>query len=231
MDLISPAIEAYAGKITSPESAILAKLNRDTHAKILRPRMLSGHLQGTLLRLISKMMQPERILEIGTFTGYSAICLAAGLKENGMLHTIDNDPELTDFARSFFVEAGMGDQIVQHTGYALDVIPTIDEIFDIVFIDADKENYISYFDLAFSKLRAGGLILADNVLWGGKVVEQAGKIPDEMDIDRAIRSGQINGNDTETLGILKFNQYIHTHTGIEKLLLPFRDGLMICMKA
>lgn len=217
MEFISSAVEAYARQISTSETPVLERLNRDTHARILRPRMLSGHLQGKLLELISHMIQPARVLEIGTYTGYSAICLAAGMTPNGILHTIDHNPELEDFARQYFEESGYGNNIIQHIGEALDVIPTIDEVFDIVFIDADKENYIRYFDLAFEKLRKGGVIIADNVLWSGKVVEYA------------YDSSQIP--DSETLGIIRFNEYIRKHNGVNSLLLPFRDGLMICLKA
>lgn len=230
MDMPDPKIQQYAESMTSPEPPVLARLNRNTHAQILHARMLSGHLQGALLAMISKMVRPDRILEIGTFTGYSAICLASGLNKNGLLHTIDNNPELEDFARTYFIEAGMQHMIVQHIGEAINVIPTIDEVFDIVFIDADKENYVNYFDMAYEKLRQGGIILADNVLWSGKVVEYAGKIPDGSSLDEAINAGLIPETDSETLGLLRFNEHVSRHPGVDQLLLPFRDGLMICLK-
>ncbi len=212
MNFLPPEIERYAESISSPESGVLKKLNRDTHAKVLRPRMLSGHLQGNLLELISCMIRPSRILEVGTYTGYSAICMARGLKAGGRLHTIDHNPELEDFAREYFVRAGLQNSIVQHIGEALDLIPTLDETFDLAFIDADKENYITYFDMIYEKTSSGGVILADNVLWSGKVLQKDA------------------GNDPETEGIVRFNEYVKNHSGIRNLLLPFRDGLMISQK-
>lgn len=230
MDFISPEIEAYAKTITSPETAVLARLNRNTHASILRPRMLSGHLQGKLLELISRMMRPKRILEIGTFTGYSAICLATGLSENGVLHTIDHNPELEDFTRSYILEAGMEKKIIQHVGKALDIIPGINEVFDLVFIDADKENLIRYFDLSFERLRTGGIILVDNVLWSGKVVQSHPTPENENAFKAGEKAHTGMSTDRETRCIQQFNAYIRDHKGVEKLLLPFRDGLMICIK-
>jgi caffeoyl-CoA O-methyltransferase len=233
MEFIPKEIEAYAREISTPESGVLAKLNRTTHAHMIRPRMLSGHLQGLLLEMISHMIRPGAILEIGTYTGYSAICLAQGLAEGGMLHTIDHNPELEDFTREYIRMAGLEEKIVLHTGEALDVIPTLDETFDLVFIDADKENYIRYFDLAFGKLRPGGVILADNVLWSGKVItEKAGghKVggkPCEAAEGTGFRQGPA---DPETMGIIRYNEYLKTHPGIINLLLPFRDGLMISIK-
>lgn len=212
MDFLPDSIAEYAEKFSSPEPDVLKKLNRDTHAKVLRPRMLAGHLQGRLLSFISRMVNPERILEIGTYTGYSAICLAEGLQENGLLHTIDHNPELRDFAAGFIRQAGYNKQIIQHTGEAIDVLPFIDDRFDLVYLDADKTNYIRYFELIFPKLRQGGIVLADNVLWGGKVLEK------------------VSGKDEETLGIVRFNNYVRKHAGVRNLLLPFRDGLMIIEK-
>jgi len=198
---------------------VLAELNRNTHARMLRPRMLSGHLQGRLLELMSRMLCPQRILEIGTYTGYSAICLARGLAPGGLLHTIDHNPELEDFARQYIDKAGLSDRIILHTGEALEVIPALEERFDMVFIDADKENYVRYFDLAMDKLRPGGVILADNVLWGGKVLGG----------QETSQEGQ-TGTDRETRGIIRFNEHVSQHPGVLNMLLPFRDGLMICMK-
>ncbi|MFO7997633.1 MAG: O-methyltransferase [Bacteroidales bacterium] len=212
MDLITKETEAYAGNISGEESDVLASLNRETHARMIRPRMLSGHLQGRLLEMISRMVRPERILEIGTYTGYSAICLAQGLTASGLLHTIDHNPELKDFTREYIQRAGLEKKVILHTGEALEVIPTLEEMFDLVFIDADKVNYIRYFDLAYEKLRPGGVILADNVLWSGKVI------------------GLETEADPDTMGIARFNQYVKNHPGIRNLLLPFRDGLMISMK-
>lgn len=210
--MVSELIEEYARQMSDPESPVLQRLSRETHAKILRPRMLSGHIQGKLLEFISCLKPSRRILEIGTYTGYSAICLAQGLTPDGLLHTIDHNPELEDFSRHFFVQAGLENKIIQHTGQAIEVIPTIDEAFDLVFIDADKENYITYFDMVFDRMPKGGVILADNVLWDGKVIEK----PEPGDI--------------ETLGIIRFNEYIRDHKGVKNLLLPYRDGLSIIQK-
>src|SRR5665213_1902006 len=171
MDFIDKKIEDYALAHSRPESEVLKKLNRDTNANVLMPRMLSGHMQGNLLSMLSKMIQPKQILEIGTYTGYSAICLAAGLQENGKLHTIDINEELETRVRSFFNEAGLADKINYYIGNAFNIIPTIKEAFDLVFIDADKKNYSNYYDLVFDKVRNGGYIIADNVLWRGKVLE------------------------------------------------------------
>lgn len=198
--------------MSDPESPVLQRLSRETQAKVLKPRMLSGHLQGKLLEIISLIKPSRRILEIGTYTGYSAICLAQGLKEDGLLHTIDHNPELEDFARAFFTEAGLEKKIIQHIGEAIEVIPQIDEAFDLVFIDADKENYVKYFELVFDKMPRGGIVLADNVLWDGKVLQEPA--PD----------------DTETRGIIQFNEHIRQHTGINRVLIPYRDGLTIIRK-
>ncbi len=230
MNTTNPVIEAYARYITTPESNTLASLNRETYAKILRPRMLSGHLQGALLSMLSRMIRPSRVLDIGTFTGYSAICLAAGMADDGLLHTIDHNPELEDFAGRFIREAGFEKKISQHIGAALDLIPTIDEVFDMVFIDADKENYIRYFDMVYDKLREGGVIIADNVLWDGKPVQVYEAFGEEVDVDTVIRNGEISENDKETIGILRYNEYVRKHTGVTNLLLPLRDGLLISMK-
>jgi caffeoyl-CoA O-methyltransferase len=230
MEFIPKNIDAYAKHISTPESEVLRQLNRDTHAMILRPRMLSGHLQGKFLEMISKMVQPDRILEIGTYTGYSAICLAQGLGDNGILHTIDHNPELEDFASKYIMMAGLKHKIRQHIGEALDVLPQIHDTFDLAFIDADKENYIRYFDLVYENLRPGGVILADNVLWSGKVLEQdiranSSSTSETNDITRNKRK-----SDPETEAIIRFNNYIKNHRGINNLLLPFRDGLMISIK-
>ncbi len=230
MEFIPKEIEAYARTISSPESEVLERLNRDTHALVLKPRMLSGHLQGRLLEMISMMINPSRVLEIGTYTGYSAICLARGLKENGKLHTIDHNPELESFTAGYIKAAGMEHKIIQHIGEALDVIPGIQERFDLVFIDADKENYIRYFDMALDKLRAGGFILADNVLWSGKVLEQNQPINKSGDENFGATKPLKATKDPETEALIRFNEYVKTHPGVHNLLLPFRDGLMISMK-
>jgi predicted O-methyltransferase YrrM len=205
-------IEKYIQDHTSPEDEILARLNRETHLKVLNPRMLSGHVQGKFLEMVSRMINPSRILEIGTYTGYSAICLAKGLAGNGILHTIEVNPELKEFAKRYFREAGLEKQIIQHTGDAVDIIPRIDELFDLVFIDAAKENYLHYYQLIFDKVRPGGFILADNALWDGKVVD-----PPE-------------NQDKETRGIATFNDYIQKDDRVENVLLSVRDGIMLVRK-
>lgn len=211
MDFLPIAIEQYAQEHTSPEMKILSELSRETHAKVLRPRMLSGHLQGMFLQMISKIIQPKRILEIGTYTGYSAICLAQGLQNDGLLHTIDINDELESMIRRYIHKAQLTNKIVLHIGNALNIISSINESWDLVFIDADKENYLNYYDLIFEKVKPGGIIIADNVLWSGKVLDK-------------------NENDSETIAIRHFNQYIHEDTRVEHLLLPVRDGLMIIRK-
>lgn len=212
MNLINNKLEQYIEQHTSPESELLKKLNRETHARILRPRMLSGHLQGKFLQMISCMVNPERILEIGTYTGYSAICLSQGLKAGGKIYTIDNNAELEDFTRSFFAEAGLNSIIDYRIGEALEVLPTIQEVFDLVFIDADKENYIAYYNIAIEKLRPGGFIITDNVLWDGKVINPN---PD---------------NDAETLSIIRFNEIVQNDPRVENVIIPLRDGISIIRK-
>lgn len=212
MDFLPQNIEEYASAYSTPEPELLNKLNRETHAKILRPRMLSGHMQGRLLSFISRMIQPSRVLEIGTYTGYSAICLAEGLKAGGLLHTIDHNAELEEFVNQYIKEAGYHHQIIHHIGEALDVITGLDETFDLVFIDADKENYVRYFDMILPKVRQGGVIIADNVLWSGKVL-----LPKHQ-------------MDEETTGIAEFNEHVNQNKQVRNLLLPFRDGLMIIEK-
>ncbi len=212
MEFIDEKIEAYSLAHSRPESDILKKINRETHAKVLMPRMLSGHLQGNVLSMFSKMIQPKQILEIGTYTGYSALCLAQGLQDGGKLHTIDINEELEKMVRGFISEAGMDSKINYYIGNALEIIPTINEVFDIVFIDADKKNYANYYDLIFDKVRSGGYIIADNVLWSGKVVDA----PDKMDVD--------------TKAIDAYNKKINSDIRVENMLLPVRDGLMIARK-
>lgn len=210
--MIPPDYEEYASNHSSNESEILKQLSRETHLKIMNARMLSGHLQGKLFELISFMIKPDRVLEIGTYTGYSAIALAQGLSENGMLHTIEINEELEFIARKFFNKSGLEDKINLHIGNALKIIPTLNETFDIVFIDADKENYINYYNLIFDKVRKGGFIIADNVLWSGKVLTEAQE------------------NDIDTINLQKFNKLITEDKRVENILLPLRDGLMIIMK-
>ncbi len=212
MDFLPPVIEAYALAHTSVESPLLAQLNRETHAKVLQSRMLSGQMQGRLLSLFSTMMRPRRILEIGTYTGYSALCLAEGLTDDGRLITIDVNEELESFTRSFFDKSPLGNKIDFKIANAVELIPTLNDTFDIVFIDADKMNYGLYYDLVFDKVRSGGVIIADNVLWSGKVVQTEKKI------------------DKDTQALLDFNQKIHNDPRVSHLLLPVRDGLMIAQK-
>lgn len=212
MEFIDEKIENYALELSQPESDVLKKLNRETHAKVMMPRMLSGHMQGNLLTMLSKMIQPKQILEIGTYTGYSGICLAQGLQENGKLHTIDVNEELEKMVRSFFEEAGLTSKVNYYLGNALTIIPTINETFDLVFIDADKKNYAAYYDLVFDKVRSGGYIIADNVLWSGKVLDPENKM------------------DADTKAIHDYNRKIHNDARVEHMLLPVRDGLMIARK-
>ena len=210
MDLIDSRLSDYSAAHTTPESSLLKKINRDTHANVLKPRMLSGHVQGRLLSMISHMIRPSNILEIGTYTGYSAICLCEGLRPGGKLITIDRNEELESKLRSYFSEAGLEDAIELRMGDALKILPTLNGTFDLVFIDADKENYSNYFDLVIDKVPAGGYLLADNVLWSGKVVDA---LPDK-----------------DTRAILSFNDKVHNDPRVENVLLPVRDGIMMMRK-
>ena len=210
--LLKPGIEKYAMNHTSAELPVLAKLTRATHLRTHQPQMLSGHLQGVFLQMISHMAKPFSILEIGTFTGYSAICLAQGLQAGGKLITIDCNPEMEDFASPYFEEAGLKDKITMLTGDATEIIEQMAGPFDLVFIDADKENYINYFRQVFPKVSPGGYILADNTLWYGKVLEPGAE------------------SDRETAGIVRFNQYVQQHEGADNVLLPIRDGIMMVRK-
>ncbi len=200
----------YAEQHTSSESELLKNINRETHLYVLKPRMLSGHLQGRILSMISHMIRPERILEIGTYTGYSAICLAEGLSPNGKLVTIDINEELEDRVRSYFKQSGFSDKIDYRIGDATNIIPELADAFDLVFIDADKENYLNYFNLVINKVRTGGFILADNVFWSGKVLDEA--------------------SDKDTRAIIEFNNAIQEDTRVENVLLPVRDGIMMMRK-
>ncbi len=204
-------LEQYIKHHTTAEDPILEDLYRQTHIRFVNPNMASGHLQGKFLELISRMISPEYILEIGTFTGYSAICLAKGLKPGGKLMTIEINDELSEFARSYFIKAGMDSKIVQLTGNALEIIPGLNQIFDLVFIDADKREYIDYFGNIFEKVKPGGFIIADNTLWGGQVVK-----PDTTD--------------QQARGIIAFNEMIKNNLSIEKMIVPLRDGLTIIQK-
>ncbi|MFW5793637.1 MAG: O-methyltransferase [Bacteroidota bacterium] len=212
MDFIPKEIEEYALSHTDDEMLVLMELARETQAKVLQPRMLSGKLQGKLLMLISQMIQPKYILEIGTYTGYSAICLAQGLVHGGILHTIENNEELEDFARLYFKKANLEKKIVMHIGDALEVLPNINDPLDLVFIDADKANYVYYYKQVIDKVNPGGFILVDNVLWSGKVLEQPAK------------------NDFDTLSLIQFNKLVQNDDSVENLMLPFRDGLSIIRK-
>ena len=212
MEFLPKDIEEYVLRHTPKESEVLYTLNRETHLKVLQPRMLSGHFQGQLLRFLVEMIQPKRILEIGTYTGYSAIAMAQGLKTGGKLTTIDVNPELEKMISHFIQKAGLSDTIEQITGNALEIIPTLTDTFDLVFIDADKRNYTRYLDLIINKVRTGGYILTDNVLWSGKVTMPK----DKMDIDTQL--------------IDAFNDYVQNHKQLESILLPVRDGLYISRK-
>ena len=210
--MIKEELIEYAEAHTSDELPLLARLSRETHLTQVYPRMLAGNLQGTLLRLISHMVKPKRILEIGTFTGYSAICLARGLAENGLLHTIDINDELTDMAFKYFGQAGLTEKIIMHTGDAREIIPGLRDNFDLVFIDGDKEQYLEYYQRIMKKLKTGGFIIADNVLWDGKVVHQSKK------------------PDRETAGIIAFNNLVQGDDRVENVIISDRDGLMIIRK-
>lgn len=205
-------LEQYILDHTEAESELLAALNRDTQHKILNPRMLSGHLQGKILEMISKMINPSYILEIGTYTGYSAICLAQGLTENGQIHTIEINDELESFIRPYLEKSGLNGKIHLHIGNALEIIETLNNEIDLVFIDGDKRQYLDYYNIIINKVRKGGFILADNVLWSGKVVEP------------------LNQNDDYTKGILAFNQFVHNDNRVENVILPIRDGIMLLRK-
>ena len=213
MEFIDKKLSQYAEQHTTPENELLKSLNRDTHANVLAPRMLSGHLQGRLLSLFSKMIQPKVILEIGTYTGYAALCLAEGLTKDGVLHTIDINEELETRIQKYFNQSTYADQIKLHIGNALDIIPKIQEQFDLVFIDADKENYSNYYDLLIDQLPSGGIIMADNVLWSGKVIDT-----NALDSD----------NDTRELD--KFNAKVQSDPRVENILIPVRDGIMVARK-
>jgi predicted O-methyltransferase YrrM len=209
MHFISQELEDYIEQHSEKEPQHLAALNKETYQKILLPRMLSGHFQGRVLSMLSKLIRPVNILEIGTYTGYSALCLCEGMQENGQLHTIDIKEELIDFQRKHFDKSHWGNQIVQHLGEAVDIIPTLDMQFDLVFIDADKENYIHYFEMIVPKINKGGIILSDNVLWSGKVLEPLQK------------------NDVSTKVLLEYNQLLKNDPRVETVLLPIRDGLTV----
>jgi caffeoyl-CoA O-methyltransferase len=212
MDFLDPAIDTYVCKHTKPESTLLQQLNRETYVKVLMPRMLSGHLQGRVLSMLSHMINPKRVLEIGTFTGYSAICLAEGMQPDGVLHTMDVNEELETMVREYLTRSEMNERIKYHLGDAIELIPTLNETWDLVFIDADKGNYSNYYDLVFDKVRKGGFIIADNVLWSGKVIQE-----------------NLEG-DEDTQAIVNFNTKVMNDARVENVLFPIRDGLMVVRK-
>lgn len=209
MHFLSEELENYVALHSQFEPELLAKLNRETHQKILQPRMLSGHFQGRVLSILSKIISPKNILEVGTYTGYATLCLAEGLAENGTIDTIDNNEELVDFQRKYFDQSTWKNQIVQHLGNALEIIPTLNKKFDLVFIDADKENYINYYQMIVPMMNEGGIILSDNVLWSGKVL------------------GEVKPNDKSTKILLEYNKLVNEDERVETVLLPIRDGLTV----
>ena len=211
-DIVNNKIEDYIRKNSSKEPEILKDLNKETYLKVLNPRMLSGHIQGRFLSIITKLIKPKKILEIGTYTGYSAICMAEGLIENGIIHTIDINEELVSIQNKYFAKSKCNNSIIQHVGDARSIIKSINEKFDLVFLDADKENYIEYYELVIEKVKKGGLIIADNVLWTGKVVE-----PEKDD-------------DELTQYLIDFNKMINEDDRVENIILPLRDGLNIILK-
>lgn len=209
MHFISDKLDNYVVAHSEKEPELLQQLTRETYQKILQPRMLSGHFQGRILSVLSKLIAPKFILEIGTYTGYSALCLCEGLQKNGELHTIDINEELEDFQRKYFEKSGYSDQITQHIGDATKIIPSLNQKFDLVFIDADKPNYPTYFNLIIEKMNPGGVILSDNVLWSGKVIEK------------------LNPKDVSTKAVLDYNKLLVADPRVETVLLPIRDGLTI----
>lgn len=212
MHFLPEKLDDYIVHHSQKEPELLQKLSRETHQKILQPIMLSGPYQGRVLSMISKLVQPKVILEVGTFTGYSTLCLAEGLKPDGELHTIDINEELFDFQRKYFDKSDYADQIVQHLGNALDIIPELNKSFDLIFIDADKPNYVNYFHLIIDKLNSGGILISDNVLWHGKVIEK------------------LDPKDKSTTVVLEYNKLLNEDPRVESIILPIRDGLTISRK-
>ncbi len=212
MEFIDSKLDDYVCLYTSDEPQLLYELNRETHLKVLQPRMLSGHFQGRLLSMISKLISPEYVLEIGTYTAYSTLCLLEGLKENGKITTIDINEELEDIVRKYIDKANAVEKIDYRIGDALEIIPSLNETFDLVFIDADKSNYINYYNLVFDKVKSGGFILTDNVLWSGKVIQE------------------LKSDDLDTKIILQFNEMVKNDDRVDTILLPIRDGLMLTRK-
>ena len=212
MQFITEALNNYVVQHSEDEPALLADLTRETYQKVLQPRMLSGHYQGRVLSVLSQLIRPKTILELGTFTGYSALCLAEGLIKGGTLHTIDRNEQLVELQRRYFDRSGYGSQIYQYTGTALEIIPKLKAKFDLVFMDADKSNYVNYFHLIIDNLKSGGVILSDNVLWSGKVIET------------------VDNSDLSTKGVMAYNKLLKTDKRLKTVLLPIRDGLTISIK-
>lgn len=209
MHFLSDELEDYVALHSENEPELLAQLNKETYQKILQPRMLSGHFQGRVLSMLSKIIHPNHVLEIGTYTGYATLCMAEGLAKNGTIDTIDVNEELVDFQRKYFDRSGWGNQIIQHLGSAIDIIPTLNKKYDLVFIDADKDNYINYFHLILPIMNKGGIILSDNVLWSGKVLEE------------------VKPNDRTTKLLMAYNELLKNDDRVETVLLPIRDGLTV----
>lgn len=205
-------INQYILSHIDEEGELLQNLNRDAHVNLLRPRMLSGHLQGRVLKMLCRLVQPRYILEIGTYTGYATLCLAEGAADDAQIHTIEVNDELEDFIKKHLYKSKLKDRIHLHLGDAMEIIPSIDRMFDLVFIDANKRTYVEYYDLIFDKVRPGGLIIADNTLWDGKILETP------------------KASDKQTIGIQKFNDMIAKDTRVEKVILPMRDGLTLIWK-
>ncbi|MGB0403415.1 MAG: O-methyltransferase [Salibacteraceae bacterium] len=212
MEFIDPKLDEYVVNHSEPESELLTDLNRQTHLKVLIPRMIAGNYQGRVLSMLSHMIRPKTVLEIGTYTGYSALCFAEGLKPDGVIHTIDHNEELETMQSSFFAKSGFRSRIKQYVGEALDIIPEIEGHFDLVYIDADKENYCNYYNMVIDRVPSGGYIIADNVLWSGKVIEE------------------LDAKDEETKMLLKYNKMITDDDRVQNVLFPVRDGLMIARK-
>lgn len=212
MEFLDPKLEEYVQRFSENEPEVLAELNRETHLKVLIPRMLAGHLQGRVLSILTHMIRPKRILEVGTYTGYSAICFSEGLDEGGMIHTIDINEELESIQDKYFAKAGITDKVQRHIGDALDIIPKLEEDWDIVFLDADKENYPNYYDLVIDKMKPGSYVIADNVLWSGKILDD----PENMD--------------EETRALYEYSKKVTEDPRVQNVLFPIRDGLQISRK-
>ena len=212
MEFLDEAIEAYVERYTTEENKVLKELNRETYSRVLIPRMLAGHLQGRVISMFSHMINPRQVLEIGTYTGYSALCWAEGLQDKGQVHTIDVNEELEEMVARYINKAGQTSNVVTYLGNAVDIIPSIDQTFDVVYIDADKENYSNYYDLVIDKIRTGGYIIADNVLWSGKVVEAE------------------ESQDEDTQALVRYCEKIQSDSRVINVLFPVRDGLLVARK-